>query len=109
VTPPATHPCLHHHPALGCGEREPKDERPDGNEVVSGIGTRRRPGTPAVSRSGQARPAAIFIGRVTTAEVTPTATTRDRPIHGAVDRPVLMEGIGAGDPAVRGGPPAHIV
>jgi hypothetical protein len=53
----------------------PDAEWPDGNDVVSGIGTRRCPGTPAASRSGRARLVANFIGRFTTAQVTPTATT----------------------------------
>ncbi len=53
----------------------PAAECPDGKDVDVGIGTQRCSGTPAVSRSGRARPLANFIGRFTTAELMPMAAT----------------------------------
>jgi hypothetical protein len=61
------------------GDRACEGERrrrvPDGNDVDVGIGTWRSSETPAATLSGRARLLASFIGRFTTAELTPIATS----------------------------------
>ena len=62
-------------PATAPANANADAEWPDGNDVEVGIGTWRSSGTPAASRSGRSRLLASFIGRFTTAELMPTATS----------------------------------
>src|SRR4051812_46432514 len=62
-------------PATAPANANADAEWPDGNDVEVGIGGGRPSGPPADSRSGRARRLANFIGRFTTAELRPTATS----------------------------------